>query len=201
MLPLYFNIHTSGIPGGEIRGQWVCIADDLANNVAGTGGNDILPGLGGNDTVNGFGGNDDLTGGDLRDRLTGGPGADTLDGGTGKDLIRGDAGQDMLRGGGGKDKFVFTDITDSVLGDRIFDFNVGAGETIDLTAIDADTGTGGDQAFVIVGSFSNTAGEAVLSYNGDLNRTDLFLDQNGDSEADFQLVINGDQTAGAGILL
>ena len=83
---LYFNVHTSGFSAGEIRGQWICIADDAANNVAGTGGDDILPGLGGNDTVNGFGGDDDLTGGDLRDRLTGGNGSDTIDGGIGQGL-------------------------------------------------------------------------------------------------------------------
>ena len=200
---LYFNTHTSGFPGGEIRGQWVCIADDFANNVAGTGGNDILPGLGGNDTVNGFGGADDLAGGDLRDRLTGGNGNDTLDGGTGKDFIRGDAGQDALRGGGGKDKFVFENITDSAVfaPDRIFDYNPGAGEVIDLTAIDAQPSTGGDQAFVIVGSFGGNEGEAVLTYDAGLNRTTLELDQNGDNEADFALVINGDQTAGTGLLL
>ena len=200
---LYFNAHTSGIPGGEIRGQWVCIADDLANNVAGTGGDDILPGLGGNDTVNGFGGNDDLTGGDLRDRLTGGNGTDTLDGGTGKDLIRGDGGQDFLRGGGGKDKFVFENLTDSSPGnaDRIFDFNAAAGELIDVSAIDADLGTGGDQAFVLVGAFGGNPGEAKLTYDAGLNRTTLELDQNGDNEADFALVVNGDQTAGTGFVL
>ena len=200
---LYFNAHTSGFAAGEIRGQWVCIADDLANNVSGTGGDDILPGLGGNDTVNGFGGNDDLSGGDLRDRLTGGNGSDTLDGGVGKDLIRGDAGQDFLRGGGGKDKFVFTDIADSSTGnsDRIFDFNAGAGEIIDISAIDADLGAGGDQAFVIVASFGGNAGEAILVYDAGLNRTNLFLDQNGDNEADFALTINGDQTAGTGLVL
>ena len=200
---LYFDVHTSGFTEGEIRGQWICIADDLANNVAGTGGDDILPGLDGNDTVNGFGGDDALTGGELRDRLTGGNGSDTLEGGAGKDLLRGDAGQDFLRGGGGKDRFAFAAVTDSGSGapDRIFDFNPITGETIDLTAIDADLGAGGDQAFVIVGAFGGNEGEALLTYDAGLNRTSLQLDQNGDSEADFLLVINGDQTAGTGILL
>ena len=165
--PLYFNAHTSGFPGGEIRGQWFCIADDTANNVAGTGGDDILPGLGGNDTVNGFGGHDDLNGGDLRDRVTGGNGTDTIDGGTGKDFIRGDAGQDFLRGGGGKDKFVFTDVTNSPSGspDRIFDWNQAGGETIDISAIDANSGAGGNQAFHFVMDFTSTAGEAILDYD------------------------------------
>ncbi len=200
---LYFNTHTSGFPGGEIRGQWVCIADDFANNVGGTGGDDILPGLGGNDTVNGFGGDDDLDGGELRDRLTGGNGADTLDGGTGKDFIRGDAGQDALRGGGGKDRFVFQAVTDSLPGvsDRIFDFNPGAGEVIGLTAIDADATLPGNQSFFISGTFTGYAGELVLTYDAGLNRTTLEADDDGDAEADFALVINGDQTSGAGILL
>ncbi len=201
--PLYFNAHTSGFPGGEIRGQWFCIADDGANNVAGASGDDILPGLGGNDTVNGFGGNDDLSGGDLRDRVTGGNGSDTIDGGLGKDFIRGDAGQDFMRGGGGKDKFVSADILESSPGapDRIFDYNPGAGETIDLTGIDADATLPGNQSFVIVGSFGGYAGEARLTYDSGANRTTLELDDDGDAEADFILIINGDQTAGTGILL
>ena len=201
--PLYFNAHSSGFPGGEIRGQWFCIADDSANNVAGTAGADILPGLGGNDTVNGFGGDDDLSGGDLRDRLTGGAGVDTLIGGTGKDFLRGDADADFLRGGGGKDKFVFDDVTDSdpLNTDFIFDFNAGAGETIDVSAIDAMPSTGGDQAFVIVAGFGGNEGEATLTYFSGQNQTAFSLDRDGDFIEDFTLYINGDQTGGVGFVL
>ena len=37
---LYFNIHTTDFGGGEIRAQWVCIADDNNNIVNGTKGSD-----------------------------------------------------------------------------------------------------------------------------------------------------------------
>jgi serralysin len=73
---LYFNIHTNAFGGGELRAQWVCIADDNNNTVNGTAGADFLPGLGGNDTVNGGAGND---------KLDGGAGDDTLDGGADND--------------------------------------------------------------------------------------------------------------------
>jgi serralysin len=74
---LYFNIHTTANGGGEIRAQWVCIADDNNNTVNGTGGNDFLPGLGGSETVNGLAGDDTLEGGDGDDTLDGGNDNDT----------------------------------------------------------------------------------------------------------------------------
>ena len=75
---LYFNLHTNAFPGGAIRAQWVCIADDNANTVNGTNGRDYLPGLAGNDTINGKNGNDTLDGGDGDDTLIGGKGFDTI---------------------------------------------------------------------------------------------------------------------------
>ena len=76
-VPLYWNIHTEEFGGGEIRGQWVCIATDNGETVEGTDGDDILPGLGGDDTVNGGLGNDTLEGGADNDTLNGGSGRDT----------------------------------------------------------------------------------------------------------------------------
>lgn len=118
---LYFNAHTTAFPGGEIRGQWVAIANDRNNTVQGTADDEHLPGLGGNDRIFGGAGNDRLDGGtgndrlvgeagDDRlnggagnDRLSGGDGADRLDGGTGNDVLNGGAGDDFLLGGSGND--------------------------------------------------------------------------------------------------
>jgi len=83
--PLYFNVHTNEFSGGEIRAQFVAIANDQNNVVNGTTGADSLPGLGGNDVVSGKAGNDELEGGEGNDTLNGGQGDDLLDGNNGSD--------------------------------------------------------------------------------------------------------------------
>jgi Ca2+-binding RTX toxin-like protein len=102
-VPLYFNAHTEEFTGGEIRGQWVAIANDRNNTVRGTTGDDFLPGLGGNDRILGRQGDDRLDGGRGNDRLFGGSGNDTLLGGSGNDRLAGEGGNDRLLGGSGND--------------------------------------------------------------------------------------------------
>ena len=148
-VPIYFNVHTGRLSGGEIRGQLVPIADDIDDVVTGTvptatatgndtldggNGNDAILGLAGNDTLNGGngndvldggGGNDGLTGGNGNDMLFGSFGMDTLIGGNGDNSLDGGAGDDSLTGGRGPDLFVFhagfgeDTITDLGNGDRI----------------------------------------------------------------------------------
>jgi serralysin len=102
-VPIYFNVHTSDFPGGEIRGQLIAIADDNDNVVDGTAGNDLLPGLGGNDIIRGFAGDDTLQGGDGNDTLLAGLGNDTLEGGAGNDFLSGGPGDDNINTGPGDD--------------------------------------------------------------------------------------------------
>lgn len=102
-MPLYFNIHTTTNAGGEIRGQFVSSADETANTIAGTPGNDTLLGRDGNDTITGGEGNDSLLGADGDDSLLGDGGVDILDGGDGNDILRGGADRDVLYGAEGND--------------------------------------------------------------------------------------------------
>jgi Ca2+-binding RTX toxin-like protein len=135
--------------------------NELANALYGNGANNVLTGLGGNDQ---------------------------LDGGGGSDALKGGAGQDTLTGGAGNDTFKFTGLQDSLpaLPDVITDFT--AGDKINLSAIDADTGAAGDQAFHIGGG--GHPGDLVLSYDALNNRTaiDLYVDKNGSIDATIWLM-------------
>jgi serralysin len=142
-IPLYFNVHTSDFPGGEIRGQLVAIADDNNNLVVGTAENDVLPGLGGNDVVLGLAGNDMIQGGDGNDFLGGGDGNDDINTGAGDDLVLGDAGndniggmagRDTVHGGEGDDTVIWNDPTgDIVFGDAGNDVLRGGDVAADIT--------------------------------------------------------------------
>ena len=182
--------------------------DDVITNL---GGVDFLMGLDGDDTVSAGADGDLLLGNQGRDLLTGGAGADTLfggrdsdtlSGGGGDDRISGDLGADVLTGGAGSDLFVFNALADSAPGaaDRITDFLSGT-DRIDLSAIDANSSTAADEAFVLVSQFSNQAGQLVLSYDAGANATTLRLDVNGDGVSDFDLLINGQVGAGDGWVL
>ncbi len=140
----------------------------LANTINGGSGNDTRRGLGGNDA------------------LLGGLGNDVLIGGLGIDTLTGDGGTDLFR---------FESIVDlgrtSTATDTVRDLVRAQSDRIDLSAIDADTSTAGDQAFTFVGSaaFSRTAGELRAVTSG-ANST-VFGDVNGDGVADFAIQVLG----------
>jgi Ca2+-binding RTX toxin-like protein len=100
-------------------------------------------------------------------------------------------GGDKLTGGGGSDTFVFLslgkagarphEITDLTNDDRI-----------DISNLDADSQSAGDQAFVLVSSFTHQAGEAMLAFDVETGKTSLLLDTNGDAKADHAVLIDGD---------
>lgn len=150
-VPLYFNVHTTQFPAGEIRGQLVSIADDDNNVVEGTDGNDLLPGLGGDDIVFGLAGDDTLQGGDGNDILEAGDGNDDINTGAGDDLVFGGVGDDEIGGMSGRDIVFAGDGDDSAAwndpaGDIVYG---GAGnDAIRGGDVAADTifgGTGDDQ--------------------------------------------------------
>jgi serralysin len=93
-----------------------------------------------------------------------------------------------LTGGSGADAFIFNSVADIGLApgscDTITDF-VSQVDKLDLSLLDANTNLTGDQAFIYVGGalFSGLAGELRFSdqiLSGDIN---------GDSQADFKLVL------------
>ncbi|MEG3166329.1 cellulase family glycosylhydrolase [Sphingomonas sp. PB2P19] len=152
------------------------IGNALANVLTGSTGNDTLSGGAGNDTIDG------------------GKGADRMDGGAGDDVLTGGAGADRLTGGAGKDvfKFALADSNKSA-SDVITDFVQGL-DRLDLSAIDASTAKGGNQAFAFIGNaaFSGSAGElryssgttdghAIVTVQGDVN---------GDGVADFAAILD-----------
>lgn len=137
--------------------------------------------------------------------LAGGAGNDTLFGGENNDYLIGDAGRDILNGGAGADRFDFNAITDtgttSITRDIISDFThhkiLAYSDRIDLSTIDANSLSGGDQAFVWKGTsaFSGKAGQ--LRYyqenpTGTANdKTIIEGDINGDKIFDFQIELTG----------
>ena len=148
--------------------------------------------------IQGSAGNDtfDFSGATLTNiaSIRGGAGNDTILGSSGADIIMGEAGSDTLTGGGGADRFVFSLIAEIGFGpsaDRIMDFIQGL-DKIDLSAIDANTLVRKDQAFSFIGNqaFSNVAGQLRVEIDGSSDGH-LYGDVNGDSIADFEIVLAG----------
>ena len=153
-------------------------------NLTGSAFNDHLTGDNNANVLIGGNGNDNLTGNNGSDTLNGGAGNDTMNGGGGNDTLIGGAGTDTMTGAAGADTFVFTALTDSLNAtpDLIKDF--ATGDHIDLSAIDADAGAGGDQAFHLGGGGGH-AGDIVVTYDAGNNRTvlQLYVDNNASVDA------------------
>ncbi|MDF8331748.1 calcium-binding protein [Novosphingobium cyanobacteriorum] len=173
--------------------------DDGSDNMQGNGGDDLISGgagddkgSGGNgaDDINGDDGDDSLKGGADDDSLDGGNDDDKLDGGTGDDDLTGGSGRDTLKGGDGADTFIFANGDTGgtrLTADRIADFSHAQGDHVDLSAVDADTLTDGDQAFTFIGTaaFGSHAGE--LRYSVFDGKSFVSGDTDGDGVANFMI--------------
>ncbi|MCR6499484.1 hypothetical protein MUO32_10605 [Shinella sp. CPCC 101442] len=134
---------------------------------------------------------ENLAGSGFADKLIGNTGDNKLSGGKGNDTLTGGVGEDDLYGGAGKDIFVFKSVGDlsksKSATDTIFDFSHGQGDRINLSAIDANTKAGDNQAFTFIGTqgFHDKAGE--LRFVKGASDTYIYGDRNGDGKADFVL--------------
>jgi hypothetical protein len=177
------------------------------DRVEGLGGDDVIFGEAGDDRLFGGAGDDLLAGGDGDDSLRGGDGADELRGGAGDDVLRGEAGDDVLRGGAGSDILAGGPGRDVMFGGSGADrfiledghfgatrasadviADMGPGDVIDLTRIDARPGTAADDAFVWIGTnpFGGRAGELREARPGE-----FVADLDGDRRVEFVLLAAG----------
>lgn len=143
-------------------------------------------------------GADTIVGGRDEERLAGAAGGDSVAGGGRNDTLAGGLGSDTLTGGDGADRFLFENaelLDESV--DRITDLS--RRDQIDLSAIDANVNRGGNQAFTLADAFTGVAGQLVRVFTE--GETRVLGDVDGDGEADFQLLLNGDHTAFTGFVL
>jgi Ca2+-binding RTX toxin-like protein len=194
VITLNNNIRATAYVGG--------VAEDTVSNVENVWGGqagDILTGDSKANTFHGWGGNDKIYGGYGADTLYGDDGDDYLDGGDQEDILIGGKGADTLIGGKHNDVFKFLAVSESLPSamDRIMDFSLG--DKIDISAIDANVNLDGDQAFVLVKSFTGVAGQLTFSYSQGF--TTALGDVDGDGVADVGLLINGQLTNTAGWLL
>ncbi|MGO1078432.1 M10 family metallopeptidase C-terminal domain-containing protein [Inquilinus sp. CA228] len=174
----------SGTDTASYFGSVVGISINLAASTA--GGGDAA-----GDTLIGI---ENVSGSDGNDGLAGNAGANTLQGWNGNDVLVGAGGTDTLTGGAGADRFVYQATTDSAVGvnaDLITDFSHAQVDRIDLSAIDANSGLAGDQAFTFVGAgpYTGVAGQLIYSISGGV--TTIGGDTNGDGSSEFHIRLTG----------
>jgi Ca2+-binding RTX toxin-like protein len=126
-----------------------------------------------------------LLGGSGNDLLLGSRGNDALNGEAGNDFLRGGGGADALTGGTGDDTFDYDENVATGAGDVIADFKQGGdADIIDLVDFDANTGSGGNQAF----AWGGTAPAAnAVWYEESGGNTIVKADINGERASNFRL--------------
>jgi len=177
------RLRLSGVSEKELSSGDFIFAGSAPLNETGTVGRDDLFGARGDDVLSGAAGNDRLFGDRGSDRLVGAGGADQLFGGK---------GIDVMRGGAAADSFIFRSLKDSgatgATADRILDFTHGV-DRIDLSAIDADATTAGNQAFTSIVANFTSEGQIRITDNG--VNTIVAVNTSGAGGAEMVLRISG----------
>ncbi|WP_279306683.1 calcium-binding protein [Microvirga solisilvae] len=141
------------------------------------------------DVIYGKSGKDSLKGNAGHDMLVGGGGNDALNGGAGNDRLVGGTGVDVLTGGTGRDVFVFGKGDTGIRSKRdiILDFKVKE-DRIDLTGIDANTGTKADNAFgKLLSAKQKFTAAGQMRYDAKTGLLSLNTDK--DAAAEFELLL------------
>jgi len=118
--------------------------------------------------------------------------------GSGNDTITASTAVNVMEGGAGNDTFRFTSV-EAANGDTILDFE--PGDRLDLSAIDANRGTAGDQSFTIVGGGAFTASaqlQVTYETRADGDYTVVKGNVDADLDAEFELELKGTHTLNSG---
>lgn len=112
---------------------------------------------------------------------------DVIAGSGAANRITGGLGFDEMAGRGGADTFVYRGRAEAPVNaqaiDLIDDFTRAQGDKVDLSAIDANTGLAGNQAFRFIGGGAFSGQAAELRFAGQILSGDI----NGDGRADFRI--------------
>jgi Ca2+-binding RTX toxin-like protein len=114
--------------------------------------------------------------------------------GAGNDTITASRAVNVMEGGAGNDTFRFLDVA-SADGDTILDFE--PGDRLDLSGIDANTTTAGNQAFTLISGPAFTAsGQLMVSYETreGVDYTIVSGNVGGGPEAEFRIDLKGSHT-------
>ncbi len=178
------TVEATDSEGNSVMRKFTISITDVMETIAGTSKADVLKGGAG------------------ADKIMGGAGNDRLFGYGGNDILYGAAGADRLIGGSGADTFVYRSLRDSsplaTRQDTILDFSGKAGDKVDLSAIDADSGKAGDQAFAFIGTLGFTGKAGQLRYEKTAGDTYIYADADGDKTADFVLHLDDAMTLSKG---
>lgn len=126
---------------------------------------------------------------------TGNTASNVIIGNSAANNITGSGDNDTLTGGGGADTFIYSALTDSAVGDMdvITDYVDGV-DRLNVSAIDANSTIGGNQAFVRVvgdGAFTS-AGQVRLTFDG--SHTLVEFNTDADSDAEMAILLTGNHT-------
>jgi Ca2+-binding RTX toxin-like protein len=127
----------------------------------------------------------DLTGNDIANTIFGNAGDNVIRGGGGADHLFGGRGVDSLVGGSQADIFVWSNTnetgTEANFADAIADFNFADGDRIDLSQIDANLVSAGNQAFSFIGQNDFTLNAATSDPSDVVPGEIRYVHANGDT--------------------